>query len=318
MLTTVAIPVLNGAHVLGVTLDAVRRQADVDIELVVCDSGSRDGSVELARGAGAEVVQIPKSQFGHGRTRNLLMQRSRGEHVAFLTQDSVPEGDRWLSRLLAGFSQADDVALVYGPYRPRPDASPMVARELTVWFAGFSPDGRPQVDRLGPADREIDTRELLGRRGFFTDANGCISRAAWERIPFRDASYAEDQLLAIDMMRAGYAKVFVPDAGVIHSHDYSPVGWLHRSFDEARALRDVYGFAQPLSLRAAARNVYGRAGADLRWARAHGMPAAGVAGLLTRSVLHHGARTVGTVLGGRHDRLPPALVQRLSLERRRT
>ena len=45
---TVAIPVRNGAAVLDRTLQAVRAQrldADRAIELLVCDSGSRDGSV---------------------------------------------------------------------------------------------------------------------------------------------------------------------------------------------------------------------------------------------------------------------------------
>ena len=45
------------------------------------------------------------------------------------------------------------------------------------------------------------------------------------------------------MLRAGYAKVYVPDAAVIHSHEYSPGEWLRRSFDEARAVAEVYGFA---------------------------------------------------------------------------
>ena len=40
---------------------------------------------------------------------------------------------------------------------------------------------------------ERDDADAL-RRVFFTDANACISRAALERVPFREVSYAEDQL----------------------------------------------------------------------------------------------------------------------------
>ena len=71
------------------------------------------------------------------------MRRAQGEYVAFLTQDAVPADQRWLSRLLEGFALAPDVGLVYGPYRPRDDATPMVARELTEWFGSFAPDGAP-------------------------------------------------------------------------------------------------------------------------------------------------------------------------------
>ena len=216
-LLSVVIPVRDGGGVLEQTLAAVRAQKlspARPVELLVCDSGSRDGTIAIARSYGAEVIEIEPSSFSHGPTRNLLMQRSAGDHVAFLTQDSAPADERWLAKLLDGFGLGDDVALTYGPYRPRPDASPMVARELTEWFASFSPDGSPRVDRLDPAERAIPARSLLGPRGFFTDANGCVARAAWDDVPFRQVAYAEDHVLALDMMRAGYAKVFLPDAAV--------------------------------------------------------------------------------------------------------
>lgn len=323
ILTTVAIPVRNGARVLEQTLSAVRAQrlgSGAELELLVCDSGSRDGSVKLARRYGAEVIQIAPGAFGHGATRNLLLERSHGSHVAFLTQDAVPADAAWLSRLLAGFALAADIGLVFGSYRPAADASPMVARELTEWFRALSPAGRPRVDRLAPAQRSVPARELLGARGFFTDANGCVSRAAWEQVRFRDVAYAEDQFLAVDMLRGGLAKVYVPDAAVIHSHEYTTLGWLRRSFDEARALNEIYDWSEPLHFHTMALNLWGRVGADLRWARAAGAiqgPSGDLVSLLAHSALHHTARILGAVLGARSARIPPALVERLSLERRR-
>ena len=80
-LVTVAIPVRNGGPVLERVLDAVTAQqggSGCSLELVVCDSGSQDGSVAVARGFGAEVIEIAPEHFSHGRTRNLLMERSRG------------------------------------------------------------------------------------------------------------------------------------------------------------------------------------------------------------------------------------------------
>ena len=118
----------------------------------------------------------------------------------------------------------------------------------------------------------------------------------------------------MDMLRAGYAKVYVPDASVIHSHDYSLIGWLRRSFDEARALRDVYGYVEPADVRRNALMVWGKVGADLRWVRAHGgrrSPA-----LIARSLTHHLLRTAGALLGARAVALPGSVVRRLSLEGR--
>ena len=122
--------------------------------------GVADRSVTIARSYDAEVIEIPVERFSHGGTRNLLMRRAQGEHVAFLTQDAVPADPGWLARLLDGFALAPDVGLVYGPYRPRDDASPMVARELTEWFQSFAPDGAPRIDRLDPSERTIPTSEL--------------------------------------------------------------------------------------------------------------------------------------------------------------
>ncbi|HEY1590454.1 MAG TPA: glycosyltransferase family 2 protein [Solirubrobacteraceae bacterium] len=320
MTVTVAIPVWNGGPTLERVLDAVRGQRLPDGEspqLLVCDSGSSDGSAALARARGAEVIEIAPAEFSHGGTRNLLMERSEGSHVAFLTQDAVPADEEWLPRLLGGFELADDVALAFGPYLPSEDASPMVARELTEWFAGLSPSDKPRIDRLGADERAIPVGDLLGRRGFFTDANGCVARAAWESVPFRPVRYAEDHVLAHDMLRAGFAKVFVPAAAVVHSHEYSAWGWLQRSFDEARAVHEVYGFQEGGRLRPAALGVWGRLRSDLRWARAHPGRVDGPEALLAaRSLEHHLMRAAGTMLGTRADRLPASLVRRLSLERR--
>ena len=309
---TVAIPVRDGGGVLEQTLAAVRAQrVERALELLVCDSGSRDGSVAVARRYGAEVIEIAPERFSHGGTRNLLMERASGDHVALLTQDAAPGDELWLARLLDGFALDENVGLVFGPYRPRADASPMVTRELTEWFRAFSPDGRPRVDRLEVRERDVPARALLGPRGFFTDANGCVARDAWDSVPFRPVPYAEDHVLAHDMLRAGYAKVYVPRAAVIHSHEYSSWGWLRRSFDEARALREVYGFVEPFGVTRTTLKVWGLVGADRRFARTAGRPSPA---LLARSTAYHTARVAGAVLGSRADRLPPALARRLSLE----
>ena len=91
------IPVKDGGRYLGEVLGALARQG-VD-EIVVVDSGSRDGSVEIARAAGARVEQIAPHAFGHGRTRNLGAELAQGELLAFLTQDAsrpTARHSRWI------------------------------------------------------------------------------------------------------------------------------------------------------------------------------------------------------------------------------
>jgi glycosyltransferase involved in cell wall biosynthesis len=299
---TVAIPVRDGGPLLDEVLSAVRAQdLDAEVELLVADSGSRDHSIATARRHGAEVITIAPGTYSHGGTRNDLVRRASGRHVAFLTQDATPADRRWLARLLDGFDAADDVALTYGPYRPRPDAPLPVRRELESWFASMAPNGRACTVRLEQAERPIARRLIPQARLFFSDANGCVAREAWEQVPFADVPYAEDRLLAADLLAAGYAKVFVPDAAVLHSHRYPPIAHLRRSFDEWRALREVSGYVEPLDV--------GRVLRAIREDRAFGV------GRLA-SGLHHSTRAVGAFLGSRAERLPPGVRRRLSLEGR--
>lgn len=312
---TVAIPVREGGAMLARTLDALARQT-VAHELLVCDSGSRDGSPELARARGGEVIEIAPAEFSHGGTRNLLMRKAAGARVAFLTQDAEPADERWLERLLSGFELAGDVALVYGPYRPRASASAPVRLELERWFDSLSPDGTPALERLQPDERAAPAIELIGRRGFFTDANACVARAAWERVPFREVPYAEDRVLAIDMLRAGYAKAFVPGAAVLHSHDYSAAQQLRRSFDEWRGLREVYGWHEPARPAYLLGQLRGDLGQTRRALSREGATPARRLATLWAAARHHLLRLAGALLGSRADRLPAAARRVLSLERR--
>lgn len=294
-------------------LGSVRRQhVHRPVELLVADSGSTDRSRSRAEAAGARVIDVPPGRFSHGGTRNLLASEAAGTHVAFLTQDSIPADDRWLQRLLEGFELADDVALVFGPYRARHGASPMIRRELDTFFASFSPDGLPRVDRVdSPQDGSG-----LGRRAWFTDANGCVARTAWERVPFREVPYAEDHVLAGDMLSAGYAKAYHPDAVVIHSHEYSSLALFKRCFDEWRALHEIHGHAAPAGPVRAGLTVQRDVRDDLQLMRQEGVSGAALVPAAAASLRHHAIRTAGAAMGSRAERLPAWLRRRCSLEGR--
>jgi rhamnosyltransferase len=310
---TVAVPVLNGGPLFEQVLRAVRSQRlDRPVELLVADSGSTDGSRARAETAGARMIDVPPGAFSHGSTRNLLVRAASGTQVAFLTQDSVPADEGWLERLLEGFDLADDVALVFGPYRARPGASPMVRRELDAFFGSFSADGGPKVDRADSHDEGGG----LGRRAWFTDANGCVARAAWERVPFQDVPYAEDHILARDMLTAGYAKAYHPEAVVIHSHEYRPLAHFRRCFDEWRALREVHGHIAPAGLVHMSLVVQREIRDDVELMRCEGGSGMALVRGAAQSLRHHAVRTTGAAVGSRAERLPAWLRRRCSLEGR--
>jgi glycosyltransferase involved in cell wall biosynthesis/GT2 family glycosyltransferase len=297
---SVVIPVKDAEPLLEEVLAGVRAQGD--LELIVIDSGSRDRSREIARAAGAELIEIAPDEFGHGRTRNLGAERASGELIAFLTQDAVPAAG-WLDALRESFAMAERVGAAFGPHLPRRDTSPMIARELTEFFAGFAPDGRAAVQ--GPGDPT-----------FLSNVNACYARACWEELRFADVPYAEDQAFAVAMLEAGWTKVYNPRAAVYHAHDYGPVEFLRRYFDEYRGLRETIGHVEPLSPRALAGTVRRQLAGDRAWMRDQGWGAAQRTRWTARSAAHHAGRGVFSALGSRARRLPGPVQRVLSLEGR--
>jgi O-antigen biosynthesis protein len=280
----VVIPVKDGARWLGDVLDALLAQGPD--EVLVIDSGSSDPSVELARARGVDVLEIRPAEFGHGRTRNLGASRTRSELIAFLTQDATPLPG-WLDAYRRGFADPA-VGAAFGPHVPRDDTSPMIARELTEFFASLDPD-----------------------EPFLSNVNACYRRTCWQEIGFEDVPYAEDQAFGRALRETRWEKRYLPGARVLHAHDYGPVGFMRRYFDEYRGLRRTIGHVEPWDLRGARGKVAG----DRDWLRARGVGRVELAGWTARSALHHGGRKVFSALGSRAERLPGPVQRLISLER---
>ena len=181
---TVAIPVLNGAEYLDEVLGAVRAQeVDLDVELLIVDSGSTDGSLEIAERHGARVHQIPKSDFSHGGTRNLMMELAEGDRVAFLTQDATPADEGWLAALLEGFDQADDVAAVFGPHVARDEASHVIKAEMKRHFENWGSGVAVDVQRLDRSPQGLAAyRAEPGKLTFLSSVNFML-RPALSSVP---------------------------------------------------------------------------------------------------------------------------------------
>jgi len=298
------IPVRDGERYLEELLEALAREG-VD-EVLVIDSGSRDRSLQIARAAGVELLEIDPREFGHGRTRNLGAARTGGELICFLTQDATPLPG-WLDAYREAFALDPKVGAAYGPHLPRPDTSPMIARELQEFFAGFSPDGRGGGAVI----------QRAGDPSFLSNVNACYARACWEEIGgFRELPYSEDQAFGADLLAAGWAKVYHPSAAVLHAHDYGPVEFMRRYFDEYRGLHESTGHVEPFGVLAGARAVRRAVAGDRRWMIERGLDAPARARWTARAAVHHGSRRVFSALGSRAERVPAPLRKRLSLEGR--
>lgn len=300
MKVSVVIPVFNGEQYLAEVLGAVLAQeVGVPFEVLVIDSGSTDRSLEIARSAGVRLHEIPNSEFGHGKTRNLAVELTDGDLIAFLTQDATPASEHWLSAYVAAFAAVNKLAAAYGPHLPRPEATPIMARLLTEFFASFSPDGERVVHRPGDIP-------------YLSNTNSCIARAAWQEVKFRDIEYAEDYAFGEDVLAAGWNKAFEPRAQVIHSHQYDLITSFRRYFDEYRGLRNSVGQKTEAKTLKAFEILKRSVRADWRWLRETGHDRAIYWGAY--SVIYHAGRILFGGLGARADKLPAWLRRAISLE----
>ena len=194
------VPVKDGARYLAEVLAALAREA-VD-EVLVIDSGSRDGSVEIARARGRRACwRSRRPSSGTAARATCGAERTSAEIVAFLTQDATPVPG-WRAALLRGVRARPAVGAVFGPHLPRPDTSPMIARELTEFFATFAADGdAPRV--FGAGDPT-----------FLSNVNAAYRRACWEEIRFDDVPYSEDQAFGRALAaHPRWRKAYAPRAG---------------------------------------------------------------------------------------------------------
>ena len=237
------------------------------------------------------------------------MDEAGGAHVALLTQDAEPADERWLERLLEGFDARADVGIVYGPYLPRPDASPAVRMELERWFRSLSPDGAPAGGALGRARaRRCPCSQLIGARGASSPTPTPASPARpGERVPFREVPYAEDRRArdrhAARRLRQGVrarrGRPALPC--VLRARESCAAA----STSGAACARSTAGASR--LARAPLAPAAGRAGAGAARARSRrGASASERRATLAAVSRHHVVRLAGALLGSRADRLPAA------------
>jgi glycosyltransferase involved in cell wall biosynthesis/SAM-dependent methyltransferase len=297
-LISVIIPVRNGGADLRRCLEAIASQhAGDEVETVVIDSSSSDGSAELARAHGARVETIPVAYFNHGATRNLGAELARGETLVFTSQDAYAERSDWLELLTAPLSEDADLAGVYGRQLAHHDATPPER-----FFLDFLYGPHSRVQRAGGPD------QLSMRTTLFSNVNAAIRRDAWERFRFADdIIMSEDQEWAVRVLLAGWALGYEPRAAVRHSHPYTIRSAFRRFFDSGVSAERAYlAGSRPSSKvlrREAARYAREEASWLVRNRQARWLPYAAVYEL---------AKFAGLQLGARHRGLPVWLNRRLS------
>ncbi len=220
--TWVVIPTLNAGPYLTSLLPALARQGLPRDRYLVIDSQSTDGSPDAFREFGATVVEIDRSSFNHGGTRQRAVEMvPQAAVVVMMTQDAIPQSDDTIRLLVSAFADPR-IGMAYGRQLPRP-----VARGIERHARLLNYPAQSEV-------RSMKNRKTMGVKTVFCSDSFAAYRpnALKEAGGFpEDAFFAEDQLVAGQMLLKGWHMAYRGDAEVTHSHGYSIIEEFRRYFD---------------------------------------------------------------------------------------
>lgn len=213
-LVSVVIPTYNGIDTIERCMKGIFNQTIISkMEVIVIDSGSKDGTLDVLAKYDVRVVALDKKDFNHGATRNYGVSLAKGDFIIMTVQDATPATNDWAERMLKHFEDSE-VAGVCGQqivfhekeknplqwFRPASDPVP----------AYYKFDNPKEFDLLSGKEQHKYCR--------WDDVNAIYRKSMKEKLPFLKISFAEDALWARDALSEGYKIVYDYSARVEHYH----------------------------------------------------------------------------------------------------
>lgn len=243
---SIIIPTKNGGDIYKQVLDKVLSQElSSNFEVIIVDSGSKDETVTYTREKlqthqNIVLKEIQPSEFGHGKTRNLGASIAQGEFLVFITQDALPYDNIWLREIIKPFEISKGIVGVFSKHLPYEDCDIFEKHNLHTHFNNFG-QGTViyKMDDKERYEKEEGYRHLLC---FYSDNSSAMRKSIWQKIPYDDVDFAEDQLWAKKIIELGYSKAYTSEAIVYHSHNYSFREMMMRSYDDHKGLFEIYEY----------------------------------------------------------------------------
>jgi glycosyltransferase involved in cell wall biosynthesis len=170
---SVVIPAYNAEAFIGEAVESVLAQTHRDVEVIVVDDGSTDGTLQRLAPFAGKIAIVRQAQGGVSAARNAGVERASGSWVAFLDADDV-----WLPEKLARQLSAAAAPVVY-------------TDRYNIGDRGDLPDIHSGVNRLH--DGDIFTT-LLVEGNFITASSVMMRRDLFDELGgfFRGLAAAAD------------------------------------------------------------------------------------------------------------------------------
>ncbi len=243
---SVIIPTRNASETLRELLAILSQQTLAYDELIIVDSSSEDRTLLIAKDFGAKVIVIPKEEFDHGGTRSMAARKVAGEIVVFMTQDAIPVDTRALENLLKPLLYDPAIWVSYGRQLPEHGANIFAAH-----LRAFNYPDKAQL-------RSYEDRKELGLKTIFvSNSFAAYRKKKLEKVNYFQSGliFGEDTCTVGRLLAQGGKVAYVTDALVYHSHNYSWLQEVKRSFDigvlhtSEQWLLTTYGRAEGEGLR---------------------------------------------------------------------
>lgn len=251
MVVSIVVRTLNEARHLPDLLAAIAAQdsAGLEVETVVVDSGSSDGTQQIAQQAGCKLVHITRDEFSFGRSLNRGCEAASGDIFVMISGHCVPTDRQWL-RQLCGPIVDGAVQYAYG-------------RQIGGTESRFS--------ECRIFEKYYPLKSRVPQQGFFcNNANSALARSAWQVHRFdEELTGLEDMELAKRLVAGGGKVGYVAEACVYHYHLESWVQVRRRFEREAIALQKIMPQIH-VRRRDTLRYILSSIRHDLRHARAEG------------------------------------------------
>lgn len=221
MKTSIIIRTYNEARHLPDLLKGIQLQVvpSVEREVIVVDSGSTDGTLDIAKYFQCRVEHIRKEDFSFGRSLNLGCTSASGDVLVFVSGHCIPANESWLARIVEPLADGR-AALVYGRQIGSGNSHFSECRLFEKYFPSVS-----QIPQEG---------------FFYHNANSAMLRNVWQQNPFDESlTGLEDMHLAKQLVGKGMAIGYVAEAVVHHLHDETWARIKNRFEREAIAMQHI-------------------------------------------------------------------------------